>query len=207
MKRSALLGALGFSLLACLAEAAPTSPTSDETGPRRRSASYANPILDVVVDMTRAEVPKATILAYLRVRRVLLQEDVETKDLVRLRRDGVDEEVIAYIAKQSRLEVPPPPAPPPVFDAEPPPPPKDGDGGKAKAKAQPIDPDPGDTGLIMGVYDPIPTGGYPCWPPSLAPYECGDRGIVVWEGGGSRGREARPKGKSPGSGREPAPTH
>jgi hypothetical protein len=188
VRRSALIGALGLGLLLFLGDAGfgdvalGDAETAGEPVRGARSA-YANPVLRVVVEMTRAGVPTPTILAYLRVRRVLIQEDVETKDLVRLRKDGVAEEVIAYVAKQSRLDVPQAEPEAPVFDAEPPPP----KAGRSKA----IDPDPGDTGLIMGVYDPIPTGASPCWPPSLAPYQCGERGIVVWEGASPRGREGR----------------
>jgi hypothetical protein len=183
MRRAGRVVALGVILAASLC---PCVSAEDGPRPERR---FANPLLDTVVRMTRAEVPTRTILAYLRVRRVLLQSDVETPDLVRLRKEGVDEEIVRYVAQQSRLDVPPAPA-----DEHP----AKGDGDASEpespngdAGSGPAEPDPGDTGLIMGVYDPIPTGGYPCWPAWLAPYGCGDRAIVVWQGGGGPAHEAR----------------
>lgn len=165
---------LAVSLAAVGASPQPTPPPD-----------FANPLLETVVEMTHAEVPTPTILAFLRVRRVRLQADIEAADLLRLRAEGVAEEVIEYISKQSRVEIPPPA--PSEREAPPPDEPKP----DRPAEAQPVEPDPGDIGLIMGVYDPIPEGGYPCWPPSLAPYDCGDRPIFVGRPLGSRGREAR----------------
>lgn len=176
MKRAALLGAL---VLAVSAAAFGASP---EPAPPPR---FENPLLETVVEMTHAGVPTPTILAFLRVRRVRLQTDIEAADLLRLRAEGVAEEVIEYISKQSRVEIPPPPPPP--SEAPPPDEPKP----DRSEEARPVEPDPGDIGLIMGVYDPIPEGGYPCWPPSLAPYDCGDRPIFVGRPPGLRGREAR----------------
>lgn len=176
MKRAARLSAL---VLAVSFAALGASP--DPAPPPR----FENPLLQTVVEMTHAEVPTPTILAYLRVRRVRLQTDIEAADLLRLRAEGVAEEVIEYISKQSRVEVPPP-AP-----SEPETPPPDEPKPDRSEGARPVEPDPGDIGLIMGVYDTIPEGGYPCWPPSLAPYDCGDRPILVGRPPGSRGREAR----------------
>jgi hypothetical protein len=161
--------------------------------------------------MTRAEVPTKTILAYLRVRRVLLQSDVEAPDLVRLRKEGVDEEIVRYVAEQSRLDVPPVPADEGKGEGE--------GGHKARGdgdeSSHPAEPDPGDTGLIMGVYDSFPAGGYPGGPAWLWPYGSGDPAGVVWQGGGpahetreperapSRERKSesgdRPSPKSPSS--------
>jgi hypothetical protein len=49
----------------------------------------------------------------------------------------------------------------------------------------------------MGVYDTIPAGGYPGWPPCMTPYECGDRAIVVWQGGGGPARDTRTPERAP----------
>ena len=95
MKRVVVLGALCLrGSLAVLGESRP---------PRR----FANPLLDDVVDMTRAEIPDATILAFLRVRRTRLETDVTAQDLIQLRREGVADEIIEYVASQSGIEFPP----------------------------------------------------------------------------------------------------
>jgi hypothetical protein len=154
----------------------------------RPERHFANPLLDTVVRMTRSEVPTKTILAYLRVRRVLLQSDVDAPDLVRLRKEGVDEEIVRYVAQQSRLDVPPAPAK--RGDGEPPEP--DGD-----ESSHPAEPDPGDTGLIMGVYDSFPDGGYPGGPVWLSPYGWGDPAGVVWQGGGGPAHETREPERAP----------
>lgn len=72
-----------------------------QTRPRSRDANddrFANQLLDNVVEMTRAELPEATIIAYARVRRARLETDVSAADLIRLHRAGVGDRVIAYIA-------------------------------------------------------------------------------------------------------------
>lgn len=196
MKRAAVLAAILLS--GSLAAFADT----------RSDPPFANPLLDDVVEMTRADIPDTTILAFLRVRRARLEADVTAEDLIALRRAGVHAEIVEYIARQSAVEqsgagenpagfpnptgseVPEPEAtaPPGGVSATPPPAPSDVDG------EGPEEADPGDGGLIMGVYDPIPEGGYPCWPPSLAPYECGrplpvSGGFVArWPGGGRQTR-------------------
>jgi hypothetical protein len=190
MKRVVVLGAL--CLLGSLAVLGESRP------PRR----FANPLLDDVVDMTRAEIPDATILAFLRVRRTRLENDVTAQDLIQLRREGVADEIIQYVASQSGVEFPPatrlreaagPDAAAPGSGlAEPVP-----DAPDAAEESRPEEPDPGDIGLIMGVYDPIPVGGYPCWPPSLAPYDCGGPAIFIEGGSGSRGRHLRGGGHDP----------
>jgi hypothetical protein len=189
MRSAVLLAALSISLAAPMAaspEGDPESPVSRKES-RATRPPFENPLLETVVQMTRAEVPTKTILAYLRVRRVLLQSDIETEDLVQLRLEGVAEEVIAYIARQSRVDVPPlPPAPPPEGAQEPegppapgtPPPAANGD------QAVPVEPDPGDTGLIMGVYDPVPPDIMPCHQP-FPPFDCGPPPVVLWQGGSS----------------------
>lgn len=54
-------------------------------GEPRPAHRFANPLLDDVVAMTQAQVPDATILAFLRVRRARLESDITAEDLVALR--------------------------------------------------------------------------------------------------------------------------
>lgn len=60
---------------------------------------FENRLLEDVVKMTAAELPDATIVAYVRARRARLDDDVTADDLIRLRRIGVSEEVVAAIAR------------------------------------------------------------------------------------------------------------
>ncbi len=151
---------------------------------------FANPLLDDVVQMTQAEIPDATILAYLRVRRTRLESEVTGPDLIALRREGVSDDVVEFVARQSGIDAPS------ADDADQPdaegraPGTPDSPGSVDPDESRPIEPDPGDTGLIMGVYDPLPIGGYPCWPAWLAPYDCGPRAIY-FDGAGGRRRDWR----------------
>jgi hypothetical protein len=191
--RTPLLGAL--CLLGTFAALGDSRPSP--------SHRFDNPLLNEVVRMTQAEVPDATILAFLRSRRVRLESDVSAQDLIELHREGVADEIIEYVAAQSGMDVPPAASKPGEAGPEAAAP--AGAGGSSPAPV-PVDPepadepvpqgsDPGDTGLIMGVYDPIPVDGYPCWPAFLAPWDCGDRGLVVGGGPGWRGRDFRGEGR------------
>src|ERR1039457_2291919 len=86
MKRAAVLAAIFLS--GSLAAFADT----------RSDPPFANPLLDDVVEMTRADIPDTTILAFLRVRRARLEADVTAEDLIALRRAGVHAEIVEYIA-------------------------------------------------------------------------------------------------------------
>jgi uncharacterized membrane protein YgcG len=90
-KRSAALSAslLLLGSLALLAE------------PHR--STFDNRVLNDVVEMTNAEIPDASVLAYVRTRRAVLEQDVTSGDLARLRRAGVSEDVVAYIAHVADL--------------------------------------------------------------------------------------------------------
>lgn len=158
-------------------------------GEPRPAHRFANPLLDDVVAMTQAQVPDATILAFLRVRRARLESDITAEDLVALRDAGVHDEILRYIASQSGVEAPPPLPPLPRREAARPPEADDPDRPAPTGASGPVDPpsesrpvepdESPDVPLIMGVYDTIPEGGYPCWPPNLAPYECGGGPIFV----------------------------
>jgi hypothetical protein len=63
------------------------------------SERFENRLLEDVVKMTAAELSDATIVAYVRARRARLDDDVTADDLIRLRRIGVSEEVVAAIAR------------------------------------------------------------------------------------------------------------
>lgn len=169
MKRAAVRAALALLLLA--------GPAAGQGEPRP-ARRFANPLLDDVAAMTRAEIPDATILAFLRVRRARLESDITAQDLVRLRDDGVHDEILRYIASQSGVEAPP--VLPPLPRREGAPLPGPASGGDPASESRPVESDEvPDVPLIMGVYDTIPEGGYPCWPPSLAPYDCGGGPIFV----------------------------
>jgi hypothetical protein len=91
MKRSAALSAslLLFGSMTLLAQSHRTA--------------FDNRVLNDVVEMTNAELPDASVLAYVRSRRAVLEQDVTSGDLARLRRAGVSEDVVAYIAHAADL--------------------------------------------------------------------------------------------------------
>jgi hypothetical protein len=63
-----------------------------------RSGGFANSLLNDVVQMTRAGLPDATIVAYVKARRTRLDSEVTAEDLIRLQRTGVSRAVVEYIA-------------------------------------------------------------------------------------------------------------
>ena len=95
MKRTAILSViLLLGSLTVLAEAAP---------PRR----FSNRMFQDVVEMTRAGLSDATIVAYVRSRRARLEGDINADDLIRLRQAGVSETVVGYIAGLEGMQSPP----------------------------------------------------------------------------------------------------
>jgi hypothetical protein len=104
MKR--ILGASGLLLLTLLtgtAFAQSTAPPAndrpnDRQPYRERSHRFDNRLLDDVVEMTHAQLPESSILAFLHSRRSRLSYDVHAQDLIRLHRAGVSDRVIDYIA-------------------------------------------------------------------------------------------------------------
>ncbi len=94
MKRTAVLSAI--LLLVTLAASA-------EPAPARR---FSNPLFNDVVQMTRAGLSDATIVAYVKARRARLEADVNADDLIRLRQAGVSESVVGYIAGVEGMNVP-----------------------------------------------------------------------------------------------------
>jgi hypothetical protein len=86
MKRLAIFSAiLILSSSAVLAQSSP---------PLRR---FSNPLLNDLVRMTRAGMPDATIVAYVKARRAGM-DSVTADDLMQLHRDRVGEPVIQYLA-------------------------------------------------------------------------------------------------------------
>jgi hypothetical protein len=81
-------------LLAALASAEPA---------RSRPSRFANPLLDDVVQMTRAGLADETIVAYVQARRSRLDGDTSADDLIQLRRAGVSETVVRSIASLTGL--------------------------------------------------------------------------------------------------------
>ncbi|MEO8432353.1 MAG: hypothetical protein ABI592_12650 [Acidobacteriota bacterium] len=201
MKRAPLLLAILF-LGALGASAAPREPQR-----------FSNPLLDDVVEMTNAEVPDATVLAFLRARRSRLGEDVTAQDLIRLHRAGVADAIVAYIAGEAGLDAHSEEETSPSVAETPPEPDRDA----SNAEPVPVD----DGGLVSGVYDPIPINDYPCWPPGWWSYSDACGGPVFVGGGeisggirfGGRGRrreaigtkDGRDDGSGPGSPRGDRP--
>lgn len=67
---------------------------------------FSNPLLDDVVQMTRAGLSDATIVAYVKARRARLDSDLSADDLIRLQQAGVSETVVRYIAGVAAIEAP-----------------------------------------------------------------------------------------------------
>jgi hypothetical protein len=66
--------------------------------------THANPLLEDVVQMSRAGLSDTTIIAYLRARATRLDADVSADDLIRLERAGVSQKVIEYVAGAAGVE-------------------------------------------------------------------------------------------------------
>src|SRR6478672_74564 len=98
MKRSAPLLALLILIFSTAAA------SGQSRGDRRQR--FDNPILDDVVEMTNAQLPDSTILAFLRARKARLEEDIRAADLIALHRAGVSDRVIEYIAAVADIDGP-----------------------------------------------------------------------------------------------------
>jgi len=66
-----------------------------ESSPTR----FSNPFLNDVVRMTKAGLSDVTIVAYVKARRARLDSELSADDLIQLRRTGVSEMVIQYLAR------------------------------------------------------------------------------------------------------------
>jgi len=94
MKKLATLSAiLMLALGASLAAA--------QTPQSRSSIHFSNPMLNEVVRMSNAGMRSDTIIAYVRARESRLDAELTADDLIELRRAGVDESVIQYLAGAS----------------------------------------------------------------------------------------------------------
>jgi hypothetical protein len=89
--------ALAFSAILLLG----ASLVSAEPRPTRR---FSNRLFTDVVEMTRAGLSDATIVAYVKSRSSRLGSDVSAEDLIQLRQAGVSEAVVATIAGITGLE-------------------------------------------------------------------------------------------------------
>lgn len=70
----------------------------------RPSRAFSNRLFTDVVEMTRAGLSDATIVAYVKARRSRLDSDVSAEDLIRLRQAGVSETVVGTIAGITGLD-------------------------------------------------------------------------------------------------------
>ncbi|HEX5855436.1 MAG TPA: hypothetical protein VFZ57_07430, partial [Thermoanaerobaculia bacterium] len=70
----------------------------------RPSPRFSNRLFTDVVEMTRAGLSDATIVAYVKARRARLDSDVSAGDLIRLRQAGVSETVVGTIAGITGLD-------------------------------------------------------------------------------------------------------
>ena len=93
MKRLAAFSAILF-LGASLAAAQPVRPSS----------RFSNPLLNEVVRMSKAGMPDDTIVAYVKAREARLDVDLTADDLIELRRAGVGEHVIHYLASVTSFD-------------------------------------------------------------------------------------------------------
>src|SRR6266545_3524990 len=89
--------ALAFSAILLLG----ASLMSAEPRPTRR---FSNRLFTDVVEMTRAGLSDATIVAYVKARSSRLDSDVSAEDLIHLRQAGVSEPVVATIAGIAGLD-------------------------------------------------------------------------------------------------------
>jgi uncharacterized membrane protein YgcG len=89
--------ALVFSAILLLGASA---AFAQRTSPSR----FSNRLFNDVVEMTRAGLSDATIVAYVKARRSRLDSDVNADDLIRLRQAGVSEAVVGSIAGITGLD-------------------------------------------------------------------------------------------------------
>jgi hypothetical protein len=73
--------------------------------PEPSSTHLSNRLLGDAVQMTKAGLSDATIVAYIRARRASLDSILSADDLIRLRRAGVSETVIQYFAGAAAVDV------------------------------------------------------------------------------------------------------
>jgi hypothetical protein len=71
-----------------------------ESSPTR----FSNPFLNDVARMTKAGLSDATIVAYVKARRARLDSELSADDVIRLRRTGISEAVIQYLASVTPLD-------------------------------------------------------------------------------------------------------
>ncbi len=89
------------TLAACAILILGVSLASAEPGPSPR---FSNRLFIDVVEMTRAGLSDATIVAYVKARRSRLDADIDAGDLIRLRQAGASEAVVGYIAGITGLD-------------------------------------------------------------------------------------------------------
>jgi len=94
MKRTvAIATILLLGALTAVAESAPP-----------RAKHFSNRLLEDVVQMTRAGLSDATIVAYVKSRSSRFDGDVTADDLIRLQRAGVSEAVVRFIASAAGVD-------------------------------------------------------------------------------------------------------
>jgi uncharacterized membrane protein YgcG len=161
MRPSKTLSLSAILLLGSLAATAQTAPSHQSSQSPRAALrhQFDNPLLNDVVQMTRAQLSDATIIAYVRSRRTRLQADITANDLIRLRRAGVSDTVISFVASVTGLENDSEGVPPPRRQAwrDRDNPPRDNDADSSDAEAAPANPDDGG----VEVYGGTDTGWYP----------------------------------------------
>ena len=86
-----------FSAILVLVLCASTASTAAAQTRPQSSAHFANPILNEIVRMSNAGMRSDTIIAYVKARQSRL-EALNADDLIELRRAGVEEPVIQYLA-------------------------------------------------------------------------------------------------------------
>jgi hypothetical protein len=160
------------SLLGCAVLLFASLTALGQPEPSRR---FENSLLNEVVQMTRAQLPDAAIVAYLRARATRLEADVTAGDLIRLHRAGVSARVIEFIASASGVE-----DRSDVSDRRP-----AASLNSDESRAESVDPDDGDLEVYRRPYGSVYDGwpwwdGYPYWY-AYSPFYYG--GVFIHRGG------------------------
>ncbi len=71
------------------------------------AAHFSNPLLNDIVRMSKAGMPNDTIVAYVKARQARLDATLSADDLIELRRAGVGEPVIHYLASVTTFDAGP----------------------------------------------------------------------------------------------------
>ncbi len=95
---------IAFLAILFLGSVSVFAETSAPRATAKPADRFENPLLEDVVQMTRAQLPESSILAFVRSRRSRLETGVTANDVIRLHRAGVSDSVVAYIARATGIK-------------------------------------------------------------------------------------------------------